>query len=425
MSSGIPMSSQPGDMNPPNEAAPTTFKDLGILDSLCETCDALGYKVPTPIQALSIPKALEGQDLIGLAETGSGKTAAFVLPTLQASVKNPQPLHTLILTPTRERALQIDRSIDALGAKICATIFIQCALLTEGVDMLSQAILLGTKPHVVVATPERLLHHLEKTKGFSLQQLKYLVLDETDRMLDLNFRSTLDKILRILPGRTTFLFSATLSSKVELLQRAALSNPVWVSTKSQTVSTALQSYIFTPLKDKDIYLVHLLNERAGQTGIIFTRTIKDTQRLTIMLQSLGFLAIPIHSHQSQDARRAALCKFWDGARNLLIASEVAARGLDILVTSVDLVINYDLPSNSNTYFVRTALAGRNGIALSFVTQYDVEVWGRIEDALGKGLDELKMTKNEAMMFAERVGKAGRIAELQIAAVRFPSQIFLG
>ncbi|KAK2745553.1 ribosomal RNA processing protein [Myotisia sp. PD_48] len=410
--SNITTPSQPSDENPADEVTPKTFRELGILESLCDACDALGYKAPTPIQALSIPTALEGRDIIGLAETGSGKTAAFTLPILQALMNNSQPLHSLILAPTRELALQISQSVEALGA----TIAVRCALLIGGLDMMGQAITLGKKPHIVVATPGRLLDHMENTKGFSLRQLKYLVLDEADRLLDLDFGPILDKILKILPRRTTFLFSATMSSKVESLQRAALTNPAKfsVSTKRQTVSTLLQSYILTPLKYKDMYLVHILNEKIGQTAILFTRTINETQRITLMLRSLGFPAIPIHGQLSQSARLSALNKFRTGSRNLLIATDVAARGLDI--ASVDLVINYDLPSDSKTYIHRvgrTARAGKSGIAISLVTQYDVELWLRIEEFLGKKLEELKISKDEAMVFAERVGEAQRAAAIEL------------
>lgn len=404
------------DENGPDEDTPKTFRDLGVIESLCEACDALGYEAPTPIQALSIPVALDGRDVIGLAETGSGKTAAFVLPILQSLLNHPQPLHSLILAPTRELALQISQFVDALGAAIS----VRCALLIGGIDMVGQAIALGKKPHVIVATPGRLLDHLENTKGFALRHLKYLVLDEADRLLDLDFGPILDRILKILPKRTTYLFSATISSKVESLQRAALSNPVKVSasTKRQTVSTLLQSYVFIPLKYKDIYLVHLLNERAGQTAIIFTRTINETQRITIMLRSLGFSAIPIHGQLSQSARLAALDKFRSKSRNLLIATDLAARGLDI--PSVDLVINYHLPSDSKTYIHRvgrTARAGRSGITISLVMQYDVELWIRIEEALGKKLDELKISKDEAIVLAERVGEAQRVAARELKALQ--------
>jgi ATP-dependent RNA helicase DDX47/RRP3 len=394
---------------------PTTFKELGIIDSLCEACEALGYKAPTAIQAESIPVALQGRDIIGLAETGSGKTAAFVLPILQALMDKPQQLHSLILAPTRELAYQIAEQVDALGSLIA----VRSAVLVGGMDMIPQSIALGKKPHIVVATPGRLLDHLENTKGFSLRQLKYLVMDEADRLLDLDFGPILDKILKILPrdGRRTYLFSATMSSKVESLQRASLQNPVRVAVSEdryQTVSTLIQKYIFVPHKHKDLYLIHILNELAGQTGMIFTRTVNEAQRVSILLKKLGFSAIPIHGQLSQQQRLSALNKFRAKSKSLLVASDVAARGLDI--PSVDLVVNLDLPHDSKTYVHRvgrTARAGKSGNAVSFVTQYDVELWMRIENALGKKLDEYETVKEEVMVLAERVNEAQRAAVMEM------------
>ncbi|EFE41407.1 hypothetical protein TRV_03842 [Trichophyton verrucosum HKI 0517] len=395
---------------PTDTKAPKTFKDLGIIDSLCDACTSLGYKTPTPIQAESIPLALQGRDLVGLAETGSGKTAAFALPILQALMEKPQPYFGLVLAPTRELAVQITEAFEALGSLIS----VRCAVIVGGMDMISQSISLGKKPHIIVATPGRLLDHLENTKGFSLRNLKYLVMDEADRLLDLDFGPVLDKILKVLPReRRTYLFSATLSSKVESLQRASLSNPLRVSISSnkyQTVSTLLQSYIFIPHKYKDIYLVHILNEFPGQTTIIFTRTVNETQRLSILLRALGFGAIPLHGQLSQSARLGALGKFRSGSRDILVATDVAARGLDI--PAVDLVLNFDLPSDSKTYIHRvgrTARAGKSGRAISVVTQYEVEIWQRIEAALGKQLPEHKTEKEEVMVLSDRVGDAQRLA----------------
>ncbi|KAJ5692882.1 ATP-dependent rRNA helicase rrp3 [Penicillium macrosclerotiorum] len=395
-----------------SDATPQTFKELGVIDPLCEACDSLGFKTPTPIQARCIPVALQGRDLIGLAETGSGKTAAFTIPLLQALMENPQAFHSLILAPTRELAQQTAQTVEALGAFIN----VRCTLLIGGVDMIPQAISLGKKPHVIVATPGRLLDHLENTKGFSLKHLKYLVLDEADRLLDLDFGPILDKLLRLLPSRKTYLFSATISSKVESLQRASLSNPakISVSSKNQTATNLIQSYLFVPQKLKDIYLVYLLNERVGQMGILFTRTVLETQRLALFLRNLGFPAIPIHGQLSQSARLGALNKFRSRSRNLLIATDVAARGLDI--PAVDFVVNCDLPSDSKTYIHRvgrTARAGKSGRAFSFVTQYDVEIWLRIENALDKKLDEYKTNKDEVMVFADRVHDAQRIAIMDL------------
>ncbi|GFF52482.1 hypothetical protein CNMCM6936_006079 [Aspergillus lentulus] len=394
--------------------APKSFKDLGIIDQLCEACETMGYKAPTPIQAESIPLALQGRDLIGLAETGSGKTAAFALPILQALMEKPQSFFSLILAPTRELAFQISKSFESLGS----TINVRCAVIVGGMDMVSQSIALGKKPHIIVATPGRLLDHLENTKGFSLRTLKYLVMDEADRLLDMDFGPLLDKILKVLPReRRTFLFSATMSSKVESLQRASLSNPLRVSVSSnkyQTVSTLLQSYRFIPHKHKDIYLVYLLNEFAGQSAIIFTRTVHETQRISFLLRSLGFGAIPLHGQLSQSARLGALGKFRSRSRDILVATDVAARGLDI--PSVDVVLNFDLPTDSKTYVHRvgrTARAGKSGVAISFVTQYDVEIWLRIEGALGKKLKEYDLEKDEVMVLAERVGEAQRQAIMEM------------
>ena len=232
---------------------------------------------------------------------------------------------------------------------------------------------------IVVATPGRLLDHLENTKGFSLRHLKYLVMDEADRLLDLDFGPILDKVLKVLPreSRRTYLFSATMTSKVESLQRASLQNPIRVSistNKYQTVNTLLQHYLFFPYKYKDLYLVNLLSEFAGQSAIIFARTVNETQRLAILLRALGFGAIPLHGQLSQSARLGALGKFRARSRKILVATDVAARGLDI--PSVDIVVNFDLPPDSKTYIHRvgrTARAGKSGHAISLVTQYDVEV----------------------------------------------------
>lgn len=295
-----------------------SFKELGVIDPICEACEKLHFSRPTPIQTKAIPEALQGRDVIGLAQTGSGKTAAFGIPILQGLWNDPRPFYACILSPTRELSYQISQQIEALGA----TIGVRCATIVGGMDMMTQAIALSKRPHVIVATPGRLQDHLENTKGFSLRTLKYLVLDEADRLLDLDFGPVIDKLLQNIPKeRRTMLFSATMTTKVAKLQRASLRSPVRVEigSKYSTASTLHQYYLFMPFAHKDTYLVHLANEQAGHSIIVFTRTVHDAQRLAVLLRLLGFSAIPLHGQLSQTARLGALNKFKAGGRSIWCA----------------------------------------------------------------------------------------------------------
>ncbi|XP_071962702.1 probable ATP-dependent RNA helicase DDX47 [Antedon mediterranea] len=390
-----------------------TFSSLGLVDVLCESCEQLKWKVPTKIQREAIPVALQGKDVIGLAETGSGKTAAFALPILQALLDTPQRLFALVLTPTRELAFQISEQFEALGSNIGVT----CAVVIGGIDMMTQSLQLAKKPHIVIATPGRLVDHLENTKGFNLRALKYLVMDEADRILNMDFEEELNKILKVIPKqRHTYLFSATMTKKVAKLQRASLQEPVKVevSTKYQTVNKLQQSYIFIPAKHKDCYLVSILNELAGNSTLIFCSTCNNTQRVALMLRNLGLMAIPLHGQMSQSKRLGMLNKFKGKMRSILIATDVASRGLDI--PHVDCVINFDIPTHSKDYIHRvgrTARAGRSGKAITFVTQYDVELYQRIEQLIGKKLPLFKTEEEEVMMLMERVNEAQRYAKIEM------------
>jgi len=200
-----------------------TFKDLGLAPALCTSCEELGWKTASLIQAQAIPYALEGRDIIGLAETGSGKTAAFALPMLHSLLLTPRRMFGLCLTPTRELAFQINEQFEAIGGSVG----VKTVTIVGGIDMMQQAIALARKPHVIIATPGRLVDHLENTKGFSLRTIGELVLDEADRMLSMDFEEELNRILDVIPrtGCRTSLFSATMTSKVQKLQRASLKNP--------------------------------------------------------------------------------------------------------------------------------------------------------------------------------------------------------
>mmetsp|Transcript_40710 Transcript_40710/g.69514 ORF Transcript_40710/g.69514 Transcript_40710/m.69514 type:complete len:541 (+) Transcript_40710:157-1779(+) len=396
----------------------TPFSSLpGLHPSLLSSIASLKWTTASRIQADSIPPALEGRDVIGLAETGSGKTGAFSIPVLNYLLEKPQrAVFAVILAPTRELAFQIHEVIVALGRGMGAT----SVCVVGGVDMASQAIALARNPHIVVATPGRLLDHLQNTKGFHLRQIKYLVLDEADRMLSMDFEREIHEILEVIPdhekGRRTMLFSATMTSKVDKLQRASLVNPirVEVSTKFQTPKKLLQSYLFIPAKYKDCYLTYLINEHAGQSVLVFGATCNNVQRLALMLRNLGFPAICLHGQMSQPKRLGALTKFKSGGRDILICTDVASRGLDI--PSVDVVINFDLPGHGKDYIHRvgrTARAGRSGKAIAMVTQYDVEVYQRLEHLLGQRLPEYKLAEEEVLLLLERVNEAQRLATREV------------
>ena len=391
-----------------------TFESLGVCPELTQICKSIGWVAPTKIQQESIAPALEGRDVIALAETGSGKTGAFALPVLQKLLDKPQRLFALVLAPTRELCVQIAETFEALGASIS----LQTCVLVGGLDMVTQALSLSKKPHVIIATPGRLVDHLQNTKGFHLKSIKFLIMDEADRLLSMDFEEALDNIVQASnPDRQTFLFSATMTSKGSKLQRACLRKPVKVevNTKFDTASTLTQNFMLVPFKFKQTYLVALLSHFKHNTGIIFIDTCLNAQKLTIILRHLGFSAVCLHGQMTQVQRLGALNQFKSGSRKFLIATDVASRGLDI--PAVDLVVNYDLPKNQKDYIHRvgrTARAGKSGRAFSLVTQYDVENFQKIEQALGKQLDDFaEVQESTAMAFHERVLEAARTAHLEL------------
>jgi len=399
----------------------STFKDLGVCAELCDATARMGYKEPTAIQKEAIPLALSGRDIIGLAQTGSGKTAAFALPVLQDLLESsnnrsgsavPTPF-ALVIAPTRELVFQIKEQFDALGEQIGT----RCVSIAGGVDSMAQAVALAKRPHIIVATPGRLIDHLENTKGFTLKNVKHLVLDEADRILTLDFEKELDTIIAALPfERRSHLFSATMTSKVRKLQRASLRDPckVEVSDKYATVDTLVQHFVFIPEVNKDCYLTYLLNEFAGNSAIVFVDTQRHTQRLAFLLRALGFSAISIHGGMSQPKRLSALTKFKSGEQTILLATDVASRGLDI--PRVDVVVNFDIPNNGKDYVHRvgrTARAGRAGRALNLVTQYDLHNFREVEELIGKKLEPFPCDEAVVLLMKERVSEAQRVAAVEM------------
>ncbi|KAL0214900.1 hypothetical protein P9112_007084 [Eukaryota sp. TZLM1-RC] len=394
----------------------SAWSDLNLPDSISNAVSALNWTAPTPIQSKVIPVPDE-KDVIGLAETGSGKTAAFTIPMLKSFLQSPRPFFGLIIAPTRELAIQIGDTVRALGGPLS----VRQSVLVGGVDMVTQALSLSKRPHIIIATPGRLTDHLSTTKGFDLSQVGYFVLDEADRLLDSSFEEELSTIIKALPSkRRTLLFSATMTRKVIKLQRASLNQKVEkieVDRKGATVKTLSQSFVFCPAKYKDCYLLLTLIKLSGKSTIVFTSTCVATQRIALVLRNLGYSAIPLHGQLNQAERLGSLNKFKSGSDTLLIATDVASRGLDI--PSVDVVINYDVPPNSKDYVHRvgrTARAGRNGKAISLVTQYDIEMFQKIENFVGGDdykMDQFQLEKEEALVLSERVNEASRLANTQL------------
>jgi len=395
-----------------------SWETLGLPTSVLSSINALGWKNPTPIQNETLPYSLNGRDVIGLAETGSGKTGAFAIPIIKALLETPQGLFALILAPTRELAFQISDTFEALGASLLLTV----AVLVGGIDLTGQALILAKRPHVIIGTPGRVVYHLQNTRGFSLRNIKYFVLDEADRLLNLDFEQEINTILSVLPKeRRSFLFSATMTSKVSKLQRASLDNPVKceVNTKHSTVSTLQQNYLFVPEKYKDCYLAYLMNEYAGNSIIVFVLQCVTCQRIALTLRNLGFSAIPLNGKMTQEKRLGALNKFKAGKTKILVATDVASRGLDI--PEVDLIINFDIPLSPKDYVHRvgrTARAGKSGRALSLVTQYDVESFIKCEEFIKQKLEIFPTEEDSVLVFMERVSEASRIAAMELRETGF-------
>lgn len=389
---------------------PKSFKELGVCEELCLACDALGWTTPTDIQCASIPWALQGKDIIALAETGSGKTAAFAIPVIQSLLDDLQRLYAVVLAPTRELCVQIADQFKALGSAIS----LEVAVVVGGVDMVSQAMALAKKPHIVVASPGRLVDHLENTKGFSLRTTKYLIMDEADRLLSMDFEESLMKIVQVLPSdKRALLFSATMTAKVSKLQKAALKNPVKVEVTSKyaTAKGLTQNMMVVPHLKKLSYTAAILTLYRDYSAMVFTNTCKGAQKLATVLRYLGFQSACLHGKMTQAERIGALNAFKSTRKKILVATEVGSRGLDI--PSVDLVLNVDVPLSSKDYIHRvgrTARAGRTGRAITLVTQYDVESYQKVEYALKKKLDLFTdVTDDMAMLQMERVIEAERAA----------------
>jgi superfamily II DNA/RNA helicase len=380
-----------------------TFADLNLDPQILRAIEDEGYTTPTPIQAKAIPLVLAGRDIMAMAQTGTGKTAAFTLPLLQillphaSSSASParHPIRALILAPTRELAIQVEESVVTYSAHVP----LRSTVVFGGIDIKTQKPPLMKGVEVLVATPGRLLDHVE-SRNLQLNQVQVLILDEADRMLDMGFMPDLKRILALLPKhRQTLLFSATFSEDIKKLAQEFLKNPevVEVARRNTTAETVKQSIYMVDQAHKHTVLADLIRSRGAAQVLVFTRTKIDAGKLARALEREGILADAIHGDKSQQERMKALDAFKEGKITALVATDVAARGLDI--DDLPLVVNYELPSNAEDYvhrIGRTGRAGATGEAISLVDDAEEKMLLEIEKLLKRTFErELPEVSNAA------------------------------
>ncbi len=337
------------------------FYGLGIAPGILEVLNKLHFTVPTPIQEQSIPSALSGKDLMGIAQTGTGKTLAFGIPLIQR-VLNGKSMG-LVIAPTRELALQIDETLRKVGVPLN----LRTAVLIGGESIGRQMRDLHRSPQIVIGTPGRILDHMEQ-RTLSLNKVSVLVLDEADRMLDMGFAPQLKRILSVLPReRQTMLFSATMPEQIIAITKTYLKLPIRVeiARSGTTAQDVTQELFFVSQSDKPRLLEKILQEYRGSV-LVFSRTKHAARKIAGLIRALGHSSAEIHSNRSLGQRKEALEGFKTGRYRVLVATDIAARGID--VTNIELVLNYDLPENPEDYvhrIGRTGRAGGKGHAMSF------------------------------------------------------------
>lgn len=353
------------------------FDQLNLIEPILRALKTEGYTTPTPIQEQSIPMVLQGRDLLGCAQTGTGKTAAFAIPMLQIlherklAGSTSKGIKALILTPTRELAIQIDESFAAYGKHLNLTHLV----IFGGVSQQPQTNALRNGVDILIATPGRLLDLVEQ-RFINLSQIELFVLDEADRMLDMGFIHDVKKIITKIPAkRQTLFFSATMPTEIAKLSSTILSNPakVEVTPVSSTAETIQQSLYFVEKENKKHLLIHLLKDAGIKSALVFTRTKHGADKVVKELNRVGIGAEAIHGNKSQNARQRALGNFKSGETRVLVATDIAARGID--VDNLSHVINFELPNVPETYvhrIGRTGRAGASGIAYSFCDQEEKE-----------------------------------------------------
>lgn len=362
------------------------FSELPLIEPIQKALNQKGYESPTDIQKQSIPVALTGKDILGTAQTGTGKTAAFAIPILQnISTSNKKGIKALILTPTRELAIQIDESIKAYGRFLP----LKTVVVFGGVKQHQQEQQIKQGVDILVATPGRLLDFISQ-RIIALKNLEIFVLDEADRMLDMGFVHDVKRIVKLLPEkRQTLFFSATFPTEIKNLASSILTNPtrIEVTPVSSTAETISQSVYFVEREKKLDLLVHLLEEKINESVLVFSRTKHGADKIARKLQKSNISAQAIHGNKSQNQRQNALENFKSGKCRVLVATDIAARGIDI--DELKHVINFELSDVAETYvhrIGRTGRAGSNGSSISFVDGLDLQNLKNTEKLIGQKIN---------------------------------------
>ncbi|QQS48567.1 MAG: DEAD/DEAH box helicase [Acidobacteriota bacterium] len=384
------------------------FSDLGLDPVLVRQCESLGFVKPTPIQREAIPRILSGTDLIGCAETGTGKTAAFLLPSIQRMLSAPRPgTRLLVIAPTRELAIQIEANYQSL----CTSKRLRSVTLVGGASIIRQLDGLKKSPAVVIATPGRLIDHIER-RSVDLSGVEMLVLDEADRMLDMGFWPDVRRILEKLPARRqTLLFSATFSKDVENIARSTMRRPILIRVSKPGRPAAKVEQLAYPVarESKTALLLHLLENEDHSKVLVFTRTRRDAERISHILLARDHKVNRIHADRTQSQRESALRGFKDGRHRVLVATDIASRGID--VDSISQVINYDVPAAPEDYvhrIGRTGRAGNTGKAVTLVTPIEELSMTAIERLTGKTIERVVLPDFGGTTFMPPVsGKALR------------------
>ena len=366
-----------------------SFKELGLHPSLLSRCESLGYTTPTPIQEQAIPLVLDGEDLIACAETGTGKTAAFLLPILQILIEDAptkKGTSVLVLAPTRELANQTEQACRDLAPKN-----IKCAVLIGGTGYGKQVESLRRGADIIVATPGRLVDFMERGE-IDFSKLTTLVLDEADRMLDMGFLPAIKRIVKTLPlDRQTLFFSATMSAEIEKIASSMMLEPEFIDVNKRGKVTDLvhQSVYPVAAASKTVLLLDLLEREQFERVLVFTRTKRGADKIAHLLEKRSHKSNRIHGDRSQSQREAALRSFKSGKTRVLVATDVAARGIDI--DSVSHVINYDIPEVPEDYvhrIGRTGRAGNKGRAITLVTAGEEHAMRAIEKLTGQTVERI-------------------------------------